>query len=59
MKSKLQNRLESGLSAITAEIMPPRGGNANSALSKALKLKEIVHGFNAVSYTHLTLPTKA
>jgi len=46
VKSKLQNRLESGLSAITAEIMPPRGGNANSALSKALKLKEIVHGFN-------------
>ena len=46
MKSKLQNRLESGLSAITAEIMPPRGGNANSALSKALKLNEIVHGFN-------------
>ena len=46
MKSKLQNRLESGLSAITAEIMPPRGGNANSALSKALKLKKIVHGFN-------------
>ena len=46
MKSKLQNRLESGLSAITAEIMPPRGGDANSALSKALKLKEIVHGFN-------------
>ena len=46
MKSKLQIRLESGLSAITAEIMPPRGGDANSALSKALKLKEIVHGFN-------------
>tara|TARA_B100000674_G_scaffold197696_1_gene161271 strand:- start:108 stop:989 length:882 start_codon:yes stop_codon:yes gene_type:complete len=46
VKSKLQNRLESGLSAITAEIMPPRGGNANSALSKALKLNEIVHGFN-------------
>tara|TARA_B100000212_G_scaffold191963_1_gene144759 strand:- start:182 stop:1063 length:882 start_codon:yes stop_codon:yes gene_type:complete len=46
VKSKLQNRLESGLSAITAEIMPPRGGDANSALSKALKLKEIVHGFN-------------
>ena len=46
MKSKLQNRLESGLSAITAEIMPPRGGNANTALSKALELKELVHGFN-------------
>ena len=46
MKSKLQNRLESGLSAITAEIMPPRGGDANTALSKALKLKELVHGFN-------------
>ena len=46
MKSTLQNRLESGLSAITAEIMPPRGGNTASALSKAFKLKELVHGFN-------------
>ena len=46
MKSKLQNRLESGLSAITAEITPPRGGSTSSALSKALTLKELVHGFN-------------
>ena len=46
MKSKLQNRLESGLSAITAEIMPPRGGNAKPAISKALELSEFVHGFN-------------
>ena len=46
MKSNLQNRLESGLSAITAEIMPPRGGNTAIALSKALKLKELVHGLN-------------
>ena len=46
MKSKLQNRLESGLSAITAEIMPPRGGNTALALSKAIKLKDLVHGFN-------------
>ena len=46
MKSKLQKRLESGLSAITAEIMPPRGGNTALALGKAIKLKEIVHGFN-------------
>ena len=46
MKSKLQNRLESGLSAITAEIMPPRGGNPTSALAKALTLNELVHGFN-------------
>ena len=46
MKSKLQNRLESGLSAITAEIMPPRGGNTALALSKALTLNGLVHGFN-------------
>ena len=46
MKSKLQNRLESGLSTITAEITPPRGGSTSSALSKALTLKELVHGFN-------------
>ena len=46
MKSKLQKRLESGLSAITAEIMPPRGGNTASALSKAILLKDFVHGCN-------------
>ena len=46
MKSKLQKRLESGFSAITAEIMPPRGGNTASAISKAIKLKDLVHGFN-------------
>ena len=46
MKSKLQNRLESGLSAITAEIMPPRGGDAAMAVSKAIALHEVVHGFN-------------
>ena len=49
MKSKLQNRLESGLSAITAEIMPPRGGDTKSALSKAFKLSGLVHGFNCCS----------
>ena len=46
MKSKLQNRIESGLSAITAEIMPPRGGDSSLALSKAKSLNKIVHGFN-------------
>jgi len=46
VKSKLQNRLDSGLSAITAEIMPPRGGNTALALSKAHALNELVHGFN-------------
>ncbi len=46
MKSKLQNRLESGLSAITAEIMPPRGGDTSLALSKALTLTGLIHGFN-------------
>jgi len=46
VKSKLQNRLESGLSAITAEIMPPRGGDSALAISKAIALREVVHGFN-------------
>ena len=46
MKSELQKRLESGSSAITAEIMPPRGGDTDLALSNALKLKGLVHGFN-------------
>ena len=46
MNSELQNRLESGLSAITAEIMPPRGGDTGLALSKAVTLNNLVHGFN-------------
>ena len=46
MKSQLQNRLESGLSAITAEIMPPRGGDSALALSKAFTLKNRIHGLN-------------
>ena len=46
MKSQLQNRLESGLTAITAEIMPPRGGDSTLAVSKAISLKEFVHGLN-------------
>ena len=46
MKSQLQNRLESGLTAITAEIMPPRGGDSTLAVSKAISLKEFVHGIN-------------
>jgi len=46
VKSKLQNRIQSGLSAITAEIMPPRGGDSSFALAKAKALNEIVHGFN-------------
>ena len=46
MKSKLQNRLESGLPTITAEIMPPRGGETSSALSKAATLNDLIHGFN-------------
>ena len=35
MKSKLQSRLESGSTTITAEIMPPRGGECLSAITKA------------------------
>jgi len=46
VKSKLQNHLESGLSAITAEIMPPRGGDTALALSKALTLNNRIHGIN-------------
>ncbi len=46
MKSKLQSRLESGSSTITAEIMPPRGGESLSAIAKALALNELVHAFN-------------
>tara|TARA_B100000700_G_C14948922_1_gene810665 strand:- start:317 stop:1207 length:891 start_codon:yes stop_codon:yes gene_type:complete len=46
MKSVLQNRLESGKITITAEIMPPRGGNPSVALNNGKKLKEYVHAIN-------------
>tara|TARA_B100000700_G_C14903116_1_gene788361 strand:- start:50 stop:940 length:891 start_codon:yes stop_codon:yes gene_type:complete len=46
MKSVLQERLESGKSTITAEIMPPRGADATHALSNGNKLKEYVHAIN-------------
>tara|TARA_Y100001968_G_scaffold195521_1_gene179388 strand:+ start:1730 stop:2617 length:888 start_codon:yes stop_codon:yes gene_type:complete len=46
MKSALQNRLESGKVTITAEIMPPRGGNPKIALSNGINLKNYVHAIN-------------
>tara|TARA_Y100001968_G_scaffold51762_1_gene42695 strand:- start:11727 stop:12617 length:891 start_codon:yes stop_codon:yes gene_type:complete len=46
MKSKLQKRLESGKTTITAEIMPPRGTDTSLALTNAQKLKEYVHAIN-------------
>ena len=46
VKSKLQNLLKSGGSVVTAEIMPPRGGETTLALSRAAALKDLVHGFN-------------
>ena len=46
MKSTLEQRLNSGKVTITAEIMPPRGGEASKAISNGIKLKEWVHGIN-------------
>ena len=34
-------------------------GGGPSGLSTAIKLKQLDANLNAVSYTHLTLPTKA
>ena len=46
MKSKLQKTLESNSKAITAELMPPRGGNPIRSLKIAQLLKEKVHAVN-------------
>ena len=46
MKSKLQKTLESNSKAITAELMPPRGGNPIRSLKIAQLLKDKVHAVN-------------
>ena len=46
MKSKLQKTLESDSKAITAELMPPRGGDPTRSLKIAQLLKDKVHAIN-------------
>ncbi len=46
MKSKLQQTLEKKSKAITAELMPPRGGSAVRSLKIAQLLKDKVHAVN-------------
>ena len=46
MKSKLQKTLESNSKAITAELMPPRGGDPTRSLKIAQLLKDKVHAIN-------------
>ncbi len=46
MKSKLQKTLESHSKAITAELMPPRGGDPTRSLKIAQLLKYKVHAIN-------------
>ena len=46
MKSALQLQIESGKVTISAEIMPPRGANAQSAISKAKIIKDYVNAIN-------------
>ncbi len=46
MKSKLQKTLESHSKAITAELMPPRGGDPIRSLKIAQLLKDQVHAVN-------------
>ena len=46
MKSKLQKTLESHSKAITAELMPPRGGDPARSLKIAQLLKDKVHAIN-------------
>ena len=46
MKSKLQKTLESNSKAITAELMPPRGGDPTRSIKIAQLLKDKVHAIN-------------
>jgi len=46
LKSKLQKTLESHSKAITAELMPPRGGDPTRSLKIAQLLKDKVHAIN-------------
>ena len=46
MKSILQASLESNQTTITAEVMPPRGGDASQSLEAAKILKDVVHAIN-------------
>ena len=46
MKSKLQQTLESKSKVITAELMPPRGGNPIRSIKIAQLLKDKVHAVN-------------
>ena len=46
MRSVLQRSLESEGVTITAEIMPPRGGDPSNAIAKAQALSDFVHAFN-------------
>ncbi len=46
MKSKLQITLESNSKAITAELMPPRGGDPSRSIKIAQLLKDKVHAVN-------------
>ena len=43
---RLQQALEVGSFAITAEVMPPRGGDASRTLTHARQLKGLVHAVN-------------
>jgi len=46
LKSKLQKTLESNSKVITAELMPPRGGDPTRSLKIAQLLKDKVHAIN-------------
>ncbi len=46
MNSNLQHSLDSSETTITAEVMPPRGGDASQTLAAAMNLKGFVHAIN-------------
>ena len=48
----LEQALQNGQFAITAEVMPPRGGDAGRMLAVARTLKGLVHAINVTATLH-------
>ena len=54
---RLQQALEVGSFAITAEVMPPRGGSVGVTLAHAQALRGLVHAINVTDGGLLPTPT--
>ena len=59
MNSILQNSLESSETTITAEVMPPRGGDASKTLAAAKNLLGKVHATSQKQLKYHYTPNKS